>query len=119
MAEAPKLDRKNFEANLTAAQGPEYKVLYINSTRQGISPWDVRLTMGQVRETPDGPLNEDHVTIVMSPPQAKAFALNLIKTIGIYESTFGEIPDLRRPTTEPPQVERPSSSKKRTKKAKG
>lgn len=74
-------------------KGPEHKSLYVNSSRMGISPYDVRMVVGQVIEVAEGQVNEDHATIIMSPEHAKAFLRNLEKTIASYEETFGEIKD--------------------------
>lgn len=76
-----------------AVKSPEHKNLYVNSSRMGISPYDVRMIVGQVVEIAEGQVNEDHATIIMSPEHAKAFLRNLEKTIASYEENFGEIKD--------------------------
>ena len=69
-----------------------YKTLYVNASRMAVSPWDIRITLGQIVEhTPNGQINEDHVTLFMAPAQAKAFLHAFTITIQKYESMFGEI----------------------------
>ena len=52
------------------------------------------MMLGQVVETDGGQqINEDLVTIIMSPQHIKAFVAGILRTIAAYEKTFGEIPD--------------------------
>jgi Protein of unknown function (DUF3467) len=88
-------------ATLAAAAMPNitksasHKNIYSNTVRAGLGPWDIRIIFGEVIENADQSQSiEDHVTVVMSPLQAKAVLRVLETTIKSYESVFGEIPDL-------------------------
>ena len=73
----------------------DHKVIYANSNRMGVSPWDIRITFGQMSEVfGEGAVNEEMLTVVMSPQLAKVTMHSLISTIKQYEGMFGEIPDL-------------------------
>jgi len=74
------------------AQSPNFRTFYSNSSRMGISPWDIRFTLGQVIEVPPGrQINLDEATFVMVPAHAKIFWENLGKTIEKFEQSFGQI----------------------------
>jgi len=80
-------------------KGEGYRVLYVNASRSGLSPFDIRLTLGQVVETDDKPpaqIQEDFVALVMSPQHAKAFARSVAVTVAAYEKIFGEITDVKK-----------------------
>lgn len=79
---------------ITTTQSAGYRSIYVNSSRMGVSPWDVRLTVGQVVELGAGQVNQDEATLIMSPQHAKQFLRSLEKTIGSYEEVFGPIADL-------------------------
>lgn len=86
------LDVSTFSQLPNTAKNEKYQTLYINASRMGISPWDVRMTLGHVLEREPGiAINEDQVTIVMTPSMAKALLENLAMTIRAYEQAFGEI----------------------------
>lgn len=116
MSKDNKLDLKAFAVpGRAAVKSPEHKIFYVNSSRMGISPYDVRVIVGQVVEVAEGQVNEDQATIIMSPEHAKAFLRSLEKTIASYEETFGEIKDpmagLREPEIEKPKVEAKAGKK--------
>lgn len=97
-------------------RGQEHKSIYVNSSRMGISPYDVRMVLGQVVELTEGQVNEDQVTLIMSPQHAKVFLRNLGKTIALYETNFGEIKEtdgIKIRTSEEKQAEAPESTKKK------
>lgn len=84
-------------------RAPDYKKIYVNTTRMAISSWDIRMHLGQSSETLDGGnLNEDLVSVIMSPAHAKAMLQSLAKTIQAYEQHFGEIlsPELAMKSTQ-------------------
>lgn len=74
-------------------QAASHQAIYANATRLGVSPWDIRLVFGQVMERDGKPLNEDAITVIMAPAQAKAFLNALTTTIQKFEEAFGEIND--------------------------
>ena len=82
----------------------DHKVIYSNTNRFSISPWDVRVVFGQMLEREHDQarntlslVNEDAVTIVMSPQLAKATMKSMIETLEKYEGMFGPIPDVSTP----------------------
>ena len=107
--------KRMVDINVRPVKGVDHKAIYVNSSRMGVSPWDVRIVVGQVVEVDDGgQLNEDLATLIMSPGHAKAFLKNMEKTITVYEETFGTIPDVsnavkkaieEKATRETPQIE--------------
>jgi hypothetical protein len=80
-------------AGIKTVKGANYQVVYANSSRMGISPWDIRVTLGQVVEIDAGQVNEDQVVVIMSPALAKLFMKNLTTTVEKYEEIFGPIKD--------------------------
>lgn len=115
MTEDVKLDLTKFGAQLRIVKSQEHRVFYVNSSRMGISAWDVRMIVGQVVELGEGQVNEDQATIIMSPEHAKMFLRNLEKTIASYEETFGEIGDpmgvQEKALAEQPKVETKANKK--------
>ncbi len=86
------LDVSTFSKIPNTVKSEKYQTLYINASRMGISPWDVRMTLGHVLEREPGiAINEDQTTIVMTPSMAKALLENLAMTLRAYEQAFGEI----------------------------
>lgn len=74
-------------------QSPSHQIIYANASRMAISPWDVRFVFGQVLERGGETINEDAVTIIVAPAQAKALLNALTTTVNMFEQTFGEIKD--------------------------
>ena len=75
-------------------QGDSHQTIYINSSRVGISAWDIRFSLGQVVErTPNVSVNQDMVTVIMAPGHAKAFLAQVTQSIQAYEDAFGPIHD--------------------------
>ena len=74
-----------------AIKAPDFRMIYVNSTKMGLSPWDIRLILGQVVEEGGDQLHQDMVTVVMSPQHAKAFSAAVAQTVATYEAQFGEI----------------------------
>jgi hypothetical protein len=73
--------------------GADASSIYVNSTEMGISPWDVRIKMGEiVGQAEDGRPQVKHLgTLLMAPAHAKAVLEALQKTVNLYEEKFGEI----------------------------
>ena len=89
----PKLDVSTFSTEIPVGQAPGFRVIYINSSRMAVSPWDVRIVVGQVVEAGSGQQNQDEATLVMSPQHARQFLRSLEKTVNSYEEIFGPILD--------------------------
>lgn len=77
-------------------KSPDHKNIYINAARVGIAPYDVRLICGQVVEGAEvnSNVNEDLVTVIFSPQQAKVVARMLSNAIQQYETLFGPVSDV-------------------------
>ena len=89
------MDEEPKVISLRYVQAPEHKTRYANSTRVGISPWDIRMIIGASKETADGTqISEDFVTLVMAPAHAKAFVDGVSNALASYESTYGKLPDV-------------------------
>lgn len=73
---------------------PDHKYVYINGSRMGFSPWDFRIICSSAKDNNGDGVNEDQVTLIMSPQHAKVMLQNWITTIKGYEELFGLIPDL-------------------------
>jgi hypothetical protein len=95
MPDEPKtLNLELFHVPVEGRQSSAFQTVYANTCRVGISPWDIRLIFGQMIEAAPGKsVNEDQVTVVMSPQQAKAVLKGWQDSIARYEATFGEIPN--------------------------
>src|SRR3989304_820553 len=94
MADEIRTDLTKFVVDeIATAQGAAYRIHYVNSSRMAVSPWDVRLTVGQVIEAAGRQVNQDEATLIMSPQHAKQFLQSLEKTIRQYEEMFGAIPE--------------------------
>lgn len=75
-------------------QAQDHKYIYVNGARMAISPWDLRIVYSTAKDIGGDTINEDQVTVVMSPQHAKAALRNWATTIKKYEDIFGVIPDL-------------------------
>ena len=86
------IDLASFAVQPPVVRSDAHRTIYINSTRMGISPWDIRMIFGQVVDSGTGTVvTQDEATIIMSPAQAKAVAENLNTTVAEFEKLFGEI----------------------------
>ena len=79
---------------------PSFQTVYSNAVSMLRTPFDIRVNFGlskaqQASEPTDGPIqmvNEQQVTVLMSPHHAKIFALIFITEIKKWEEQFGPIP---------------------------
>jgi len=61
------------------ARADDFRHVYSNSVRLGLTPWDIRFTFGTVEEVQPGEArNVEKITIIMSPQHAMAM-LELLK----------------------------------------
>lgn len=77
-----------------ATQSPEHREIYTNTTKIGLTPWDLRIVFGHAVQKANAFASEDLVTVVMSPQHAKVLLGAWTKAVENYEKMFGEIKDL-------------------------
>jgi hypothetical protein len=71
---------------------------YTNHAEIRISPWDVRLTLGEIKTIKEGRIRVKNLaTVFMSPVHAKVFSDILAEKIVQYEEKVGPIPVPPRP----------------------
>lgn len=72
----------------------QYRAIYVDSSKLGYSPWDIRLTFGLlIEELPNKIVNQEQVTIILSPGHGKTLLRILQEQIPMWEKQFGEIRD--------------------------
>jgi hypothetical protein len=75
---------------------PGFVSLYTNDTQVQMTPWDFRITFGEISQAPtvERPNVQVKTTgeVRMSPQHAKKFAETLMKQVQFYESNVGMIP---------------------------
>lgn len=80
----------------TAAPAANFVTLYTNDTQVQITPWDLRITFGEITDLPTSERREIVIKttgeVRMSPQHAKRLADLLIGQIARYERNFGAIP---------------------------
>jgi len=73
-------------------RSPNFQTIYSNVVRAGFTPWDVRVTLGQVIEPEISTTQtEEQVTFVMSPQHFKAMLNVLNKVLATWETQFGQV----------------------------
>jgi|SRR5579863_3822422 len=78
-------------------QSPDFRTLYANDIQVQTTPWDLRLTFGQMK-APTEPTAPPRIEVTevsevfMSPQLAKKMALIIIEQLRSYEEAVGEIP---------------------------
>lgn len=66
--------------------------VYTNNVEVTATPWDFRLTFGEVvNATKSGITVRPNIRVVMSPQHAKAFANVLLNNVAEYEKRMGAI----------------------------
>ena len=82
--------------NRSVEKSPSFASLYANDVQVQVTPWDVRLILGEIASVPTP---EDQTVVVrevgelrLSPQLAKRLALILIEQLRHYEDRFGPIP---------------------------
>lgn len=76
-----------------SVRNKDHRVFYTNAAKIQVSPWDLKMVFGQLAELDGEVVNDEQVTVIMSPQHAKALLNHWITTIKSYESTFGAIDD--------------------------
>lgn len=75
-----------------SARSADFRDIYTNSSRVGVTPWDFAITFALSKEIPGGTsINEDQATVRMSPQQFKIFTHALLSTVTVWEEVYGEI----------------------------
>jgi len=93
--ESKKKSLSDISRELRRVRASDYKMIYINSAGGSVSPWDIRITVGNIVDLGSGEgAIEDSVTLVMSPEHAKAMVKTLSSSVEKYEELFGEIKDI-------------------------
>lgn len=78
---------------------PNFVSLYTNDTQVQLTPWDIRMTFGEISEARAGEPGEQPTVQIkttgevrMSPQHAKKLAEILARQIQVYERNVGTIP---------------------------
>ena len=103
MSESQKTDSLIERASVQELEGvPKF---YANNVELRLSPWDFRITFGEVLDaTEDGLIIERKVIVSMSPQHTKAVLDLLERNVKRYEEEFGEINSIAiDSSTEPKQ----------------
>jgi hypothetical protein len=64
-------------------KSPNHQTIYCNSTRVGITGWDIRVIFGEGQQ-----VTEESVTVVMAPAHAKAFVKGVADAVRAYEAKW-------------------------------
>jgi hypothetical protein len=73
-------------------QATDAPILYVNTTRIGVSFFDIQMHFGETIQTSRSEeLTRARVVVVMTPEHAKAFADLLTKSLSDYEAQFGQL----------------------------
>jgi hypothetical protein len=73
-------------------QSPDFKQVYCNHTRLGMTPYDLVLTCGHIAEkTPNDPIILEDVSIRFSPQTFKFLALTLSSVMAAWEAQWGPV----------------------------
>lgn len=75
-----------------STRSADFKDIYTNNTRVGMSPWDMSLIFALAKETQPGILTtEDQAIVRMSPQQFKTFVSAISASLQAWEEVFGAI----------------------------
>ena len=78
--------------NAPLTRSPQYRSVYVNQVRAGMSTWDIQLTFGRVTEIAPGvPAVEEQFTAVMAPEYVRAVIQVLTETMRQFEEKVGPI----------------------------
>lgn len=90
------------QIGVASGRNPDFKDIYTNSTRVGVSPWDMSITFALSKEMQPGLLtSEDQAVVRMSPQQFKTFVSAISASLQAWEEVFGAI----SVTSPPPSIE--------------
>jgi Protein of unknown function (DUF3467) len=83
-----------FSANqLPKTASGDFKAIYSNAARLGITPWDINIMFFMIQEPAGGgaPTLEDQMLVKMSPQHFKAFGKAMERVLAGYEAQFGTV----------------------------
>lgn len=67
--------------------------IYSNSVSLKVTPWDFKMTFGELIDATQDPIEVDEkVVVYMSPQHTKAFTAVLVNNLAEYEKAVGKIP---------------------------
>lgn len=79
-------------AELPSGRSEKFQTIYANTVRIGLTPWDFRFTFGLIVEgEPKKPINEEQVTVLMSPQHTKAMLNAMVTTMAQWEADNGTL----------------------------
>lgn len=90
-------DQRLKPSDFQITRASDYKIVYANSIRVGMSTWDIQMGFGRLDTIPDptrtGPATkiEDLVGVVITPTNAKVLATILKQIVDDYEEAFGKL----------------------------
>jgi len=85
-------DKTQEITSLPQVRGENYLSIYSNSVNLILSPWDIRMIFGELRDNGNQQMViENRASIVMSPQHAKAFLVVLTNHMKSYEAQHGTI----------------------------
>ncbi len=87
-------EKQNLQVEPSFVPAADFREIYTNGVRLGITPWDIRIIFSCTKLINSQPVNEDQVSMVMSPQHMKAMQKHFDAMIQSYEENFGLIPDL-------------------------
>ncbi|MEM4575864.1 MAG: DUF3467 domain-containing protein [Candidatus Nezhaarchaeales archaeon] len=100
------------EPKIVVSKSSDFKQVYISGVSIGHTPFDFHVQFFRDSFEPDEEaltgkrppkiVREFIIEVVMSPNQAKALALLLMKHVEDYEKKFGKIPTPQTVSTQPP-----------------
>ena len=81
------------EASIATIRSPEWKYIYANNVAVSPSTFDVTLVFSQVRDAGEGKglINEEQVSIVVSPHHFKILSQHIERAVKQYEELNGPI----------------------------
>jgi Protein of unknown function (DUF3467) len=80
------------QISAAGGRGQDFKDIYTNNTRVGMSPWDVSITFALSKEMQLGNfVSEDQAVVRMSPQQFKTFVSAISLSLQAWEEVFGTI----------------------------
>lgn len=86
--------RNNVSKNAPIVRSEHYRTVYADTSKMGLSPWDIRITFGLLVEVEPGrTANEEQLTVIVSPQHAKTFLRIFADNIAAWENVHGEIND--------------------------
>jgi hypothetical protein len=77
--------------DLGARRTPAFKSLYANNVKFESSVWDLKLILGELNQTENPPIVEQHTAVSLPWQQARLTAYYLILNTAVYEAANGRM----------------------------